>query len=392
MSQGTVGAKQSFARTPWGTRRAKLRFAPTLYRSLVITITSGLLLATLYSNSATALNHYQDIYVTLSARPLSMGGAAAALPQPASVFSNPACLAALRRFTIMQNHSARHFGYTDAGGHAERDQLDGDTEAIVVPLPLSTYAHGWTASGEYGYDYRNHPADGSLGYPRDHYWGTESYDALAGNLGLPVALGVSQRRSMHIFEPDVDGAEFPWQRLGEGNTWGIYARVFPSLTFGHSEMKHDYDWALQRLGDLPDWQQDLLYDPGWKQTNTGRLKSSRIKTRRSGFAFQPTGWLTLASDDVRESYVFRDPPAGFGTIHTGDKTIRRNHLGGELRLGNLAAYRWGLYDGCPTVGGALDICGVTINYAECADLLPEIIGSGEQWKDVHIYGFQLNPY
>jgi hypothetical protein len=363
-----------------------------------------LLIAIVASNTAIALNQYQDIFVTLSARPLGMGGAAAAVPQPASVFYNPAGLASLRRFSVMQNHSARHFGYTDQGGSHERDQLDGDTEAIVVPLPLSTYAHGWTASGEYGYDYRNHPDDYSLGYPRDHYWGTESYDALAGNLGTPLALGFSQRRSMHIFEPDVFGHELPWVRLGEGNTWGAHWRVLPGIEAGYSEMKHDYDWKIFTVPlyeshelALPMWQQDLLRDPGWEsrlnvpQKSAPPLSSSRIKTRRTGVAFHPTGWLTLATDDVKESYIFRDPPAGYGANHTGDKDIKRSHVGGELSLGNLVVWRWGLYDGRPTVGASLNIAGVTVNYAECKDLLPEIIGTGERWKDVHIYSLEIKP-
>src|SRR5688500_17437680 len=221
-----------------------------MWRVLGVIACAVLLLAIVASNTALALNQYQDIFVTLSARPLAMGGAAVAVPQPASVFYNPAGLASLRRFTIMQNHSARHFGYTRAGGFAERDQLDGDTEAIVVPLPLSTYAHGWTASGEYGYDYRNHTEDGSLGYPRDHYWGTESYDALATTLRLPVALGISQRSSTHIFEASNEhiiyhwNRELSWIRLGEGNTWGLHARLFPGFELGHSQMKHDFDWKM----------------------------------------------------------------------------------------------------------------------------------------------------
>ncbi|MDQ3023853.1 MAG: hypothetical protein M3R04_05645, partial [bacterium] len=256
-------------------------------------------------------------------------------------------------------------------GWAERDQLDGDTEAIVVPLPLSTYAHGWVASGEFGYDYRNHPADGSLGYPRDHYYGTESYDALAGSLGLPVALGISQRRSTHIFDPEVGSIEPQWLRLGEGIQWGLHARLFPGIEYGHSEMKHDYDWTVQP---------DQSYF------------SSRIKAKRSGFAFHPTGWLTLASDGVKESYIFRDPRAGYGTIHTGDSTVSRSHLGAELNLGNVAVWRWGLYDGRPTVGASLILGGFTFNYAECKDLLPEIIGTGEHWKAVHIYGVEAKPF
>ena len=78
-------------------------------RAVLVCILAVVLLLVVASNTATAFNTYQDIFVTLSARPLGMGGAFAALSGPESVFYNPAGLANVRRFHLMHNHSARHF-------------------------------------------------------------------------------------------------------------------------------------------------------------------------------------------------------------------------------------------------------------------------------------------
>jgi len=36
---------------------------------------------------------------------------------------------------------------------------------------------------------------------------------------------------------------------------------------------------------------------------------------------------------------------------------------------------------------ALNVGGLWLNYAEVQDLLPEIVGGGNGFADVHIYGF-----
>jgi hypothetical protein len=117
---------------------------------------------------------------------------------------------------------------------------------------------------------------------------------------------------------------------------------------------------------------------------------SKQKTKRSGLALHPCAWLTLASDSVHEDYLFPENAApGLGTIHHGKDSADRLFSGGELALGQLAKLRWGNYDGAPTVGGALNLGGLWVNYSEAQDLLPRLMGQGDSFKDVHIYGAEL---
>jgi hypothetical protein len=302
-----------------------------------------------------------------------MGGAAAAVPQPASVFYNPAGLAAIRHFTLMHNHSARHFPGSREGGMSEWDQLDGDTQAIVVPLPLTTYSHGFTASGEMGYDYRGHPADGSLSYPRENYHGSEDYDALATSLGLPCALGIAYRRHYSKLTPAPDDTTTPpWFREGEGTQWGVLARVWPGLDYGYSELDMDYDWTL------------LLQDDNKAGRGFSEFSSNQ-KTCRSGWALRPAGWLILANDELKQNYSFMDS-AGLGLLHLGDSESVSEHQGGELCLGALIKLRWGSYDGNPTIGIAINFGSIWLNYAEVKYLLPKIVCAGRNMEDIHIYG------
>ena len=351
-----------------------------LLRHTVIACSLAGLAGLLCFNAAQALNIYGDYFVTLSARPLGMGGAFAALSGPESVFYNPAGLAAVRQLRLMHNHSARHFPGSREGGATEFDQLDGDTQCITVPLPLATYAHGLTLNGEMGYDYRNQPADGSLGYPRGRYWGTEDYDTLAFNFGLPVSAGYTLRRHLGRFTPaEDDEQQLPWIRLGDGEQWGIIARVWPGLDYGISKTRVGYDWTVleQRTADAP------------------TEFTSRMKSSRSGWVLAPVAWLTFARDSVSEDWLFEHPKdsasaeAFAGIIHTGDRHIERLHRGVELNIGNLLWLRRGSYDGRGTIGVSFNLLGTRLNYAEVKDLLPELIGDGAGFEDIHIYGFDV---
>jgi len=367
--------------------RALRRLAAALLGTALVLLLAG--------NTAGALNLYQDIFVSLSARPLGMGATGVALGQPASVFYNPAGLTSVRRFTLMHNHSARHFPGSHAGKGTEWDQLDGDTQAIVVPLPLSTYAHGLTLSGEMGYDYRSHPASaaaaaspeaaGTLayGYPREQYWGSESYDAIATSLGLPCSAGYALRRHFGRFTPDpADPAGQPWIRLGEGQQWGVLARVLPGLDYGRSELKLDYDYTM------------LPSRSGWPlPTSQGAPDlSARLQQSRHGWALRPCGWLTLASDRLSEHYRFRAPQ---GQSPSGPQAQQSAslHRGWELTLGGLGSLRGGNNNGRPTCGLSLNLLGadggLKFNYAEADGLLPQIVGAGSGFESVHIYGFEL---
>ncbi len=341
---------------------------------------SSLLGLILLGNAAQAFNAYQDIFVMLSARPLGMGGAAAAVSDPSSVFTNPACLAGYRGLKLMHNHSARHFPGSTEGGSSEWDQLDGDSQALVIGLPIGTYAHGFTFSGEMGYDFRGHPDNGSLGYPREQYWGTQSIDAFASSACLPLRGGIALRREFSRFTPArEDDNGLAWLRLGEGLQTGIMARVWPGLDYGRSELKMDYDWTLLSAKE---------------DRNAFDELTSRLKQRREGWALHPVGWLCLASDEVNEEYIFGgkdDNPAslhGLGSIHAGNRSRRLSLLGLELNIGNGIALRRGSFDGRPTVGMSLQLPGIRVNYAEVEDMLPQIVGSGSGFADVHIYGFE----
>ena len=338
----------------------------------------------LAGNAAHAYNVYHDFFVMLSARPLGMGGAAAAVSDPSSVFTNPACLAGYRGLKLMHNHSARHFPGSTEGGQSEWDQLDGDSQALVIGLPIGTYAHGFTFSGEMGYDFRGHPADGSLGYPREQYWGTQSVDAFASSAILPLRAGMALRREFTRFTPaEEDDNAVSWLRLGEGQHSGIMARVWPGLDYGRSELKMDYDWTLLQADT---------------ERNAFSELTSRLKQKREGWALHPTAWFCLAMDEVEESYLFgekhEDPAqlAGLGNIHAGNKSLRRNLSGMELNIGNGLALRCGNFDGSKTTGLSLQLPFLRLNYAEVEDMLPGIVGSGDSFSNVHIYGFETELY
>jgi hypothetical protein len=348
---------------------------PAGLRWPVLAFCWAVLIAVFFASAVHAFNLYQDVFVTLAARPLSMGGAAAAVPDPSSVFSNPACLAVLRSLHLLYNHSARHFPGSKAGGQSEWDQLDGDTEAIVVPLPLCTYAHGFTLSGEMGYDYSGHPPGGLYGYLREQVWGTEEYDALAFGSGLPVAAGAALRRNLQRFTPAQGSASPAWLRLGEGQQFGVYLRPAPGLHYGYSDLKLDYDWTV--LGKPAQGEADSAGFPTF---------NSRFKQKRSGWSFQPCGWIILAQDAVLDTYS-SDGKASIGVIRGGRQQRSSLHRGVEVQLGNGVALRAGSYDGRPTSGLALKLGGLWLNYAEAQDLLPAIVGAGNSFKDVHIYGF-----
>jgi len=95
----------------------------------------------------------------------------------------------------------------------------------------------------------------------------------------------------------------------------------------------DYDWTV-----LDATQQSAATARQWPAF------SSREKLSRSGWAFHPTGWLTLAQDSVDEQYIF-DKPGGLGVtpspylgvIHTGNQHIVRVNRGAELSLVSFCA-------------------------------------------------------
>jgi hypothetical protein len=359
---------------------ANARWQP--WRGLARTLTLGVccvfLAVILCANTASALNLYHDLFITLSARPLAMGGAAAAVPDPSSVFSNPAGLAALRNLRLLYNHSTRHFPGSREGGKHEWDQLDGDTEAVVVPLPLATYAHGFTLADEMGYDFTTHPPGGLCGYPREGLWGTEEYDALALGSGLPAAVGIALRRNSARFTPaPEDSVTPPWFRTGEGTQWGVLARVWPGVEYGLSELKLDYSWVILATPDA------TKADVNQRALPT---MNSRLKSKRQGIAIHPCGWLVFASDSVREVYRIDDTQF-YGVLHQGSAERASSHRGAELSLGNAAKLRWGDNDGQPTLGLSLALGTLWLNYTEAKGLLPRITGAGDLFKDVHIYGF-----
>jgi hypothetical protein len=354
------------------------RLCPGL-RWLATATLSLLLLGLLFAQTAHAFNIYNDHLTQLSARWLGMGGASAAQSGLASVFANPAGLAGMRRFSLLYNHSARHFPGSREGGSQEWDQLDADAEALVVPFPLFTYAHGFTFSGEHGYDYSGHPVDSRLGYPRERLWGTVDVDALAFGAGLPAALGTNLRREVLQFNAAPEDSDaLSWLRLGEGSGYGVQARVWPGLDYGYSRQNMAYDWTVRaNKHDQNGW-------PGF---------GSKHVQQHSGWCLRPVGWLSLSQDEITDDYIFDKhggmgltPSPFLGRLHQGNQQLKSSHSGAELNVGNMVRISRGSYDGHPSLGMALNLGGLWLNYSEVESLLPDIVGSGAGFEDVHIYG------
>jgi hypothetical protein len=306
-----------------------------------------------------AYNPTSDDHVHMSNLPASMGGAVCALSgDPTYVFHNPAGVVGSGLFAFSHNHSSRHFPGT-IRKKLEMDQLDDDTQAVAMKLPLGTAVMGFNFLGEQGYDYTNHPdAITATGFPNDDVTGDEHYEGYA-CAPLPfVRAGLAHRRS-YTKNTAKDGT-INFVRYGDGYLTGWQADI-GWLAYGESYLKMGYDYVDGRTG--------------------------RLKTARSGWALRPIGWLTLTADKETERFdspLITPQPAG------GWQVVKRRFSGCQISIPPLGRVRIGSFDGHRTLGFDWDVFGLKFFYAEVKGILNHLVGGVANWyQDVHYYGVEI---
>lgn len=355
----------------------------TLLRRIAIGCTLAITSFFLFAPQTGAYNPYYDDFSRLSCRPLSMGQAGTALADdPSAIFFNPAALANQHRFALMHNHSSRHFPsiYTDH----EVDQLNGDTQAIIVPLgPNITAGIGFNFQGEMGYDYST--LTGQDEFPLENLAMVERFEGLGFSLSPITQVGFARRSAVHrysrigseldeiaeprVFSPSYPGDIYPytddleWDRVGDGYLHGYRQRVFPGLTYSNCFSKIDFDYNDD-------------YD-------------SRVTHSNSAWEFKPTGWLTFVWETETSIIGWGGPDLHALNFPDGTFFIRFMK-GMELNLAGLARLRFGTINGEGTWGFEWTLPNLRLMYTEVTDYLDEIVGTGiEHMKNVHFYGFIL---
>ncbi len=336
-----------------------------ILRRIVIGCTLAITSFFLFAPQTGAYNPNYDDFSRLSCRPLSMGQAGTALADdPSAIFFNPAALANQHRFALMHNHSSRHF--PDEITPTEVDQLDGDTQAIIVPLgPNITLGIGFNFQGEMGYDYST--LTDQFEFPIEHFAGVERFEGLGFSLSSLTQIGAARRSFVHrLSQPELDSYSetnrerlSDWTKYGDGYILGFRQRVFPGLTYAGSSSKVDFDY------------------------NNGN--SGRITRGNSAWELKPAGWLTLVWEDEYSRFRESGP-----TAINSDIPSRKSMFGMELNLGGLARLRYGNLDGRSTWGFEWTLPNLRLMYTEITDYLDEIVDLGiERMKNVHFYGFIL---
>ncbi|MCK4720623.1 hypothetical protein KAU08_08185 [bacterium] len=319
----------------------------------------------LFVPETVAYNPEYDDFSRLSCRPLSMGQAGTALADdPSAIFFNPAALANQHRFALMHNHSARHFPSDITP--TEVDQLDGDTQAIIVPLgPNITLGIGFNFEGEMGYDYR--PLTDQVEFPIEHFAGVERFEGLGFSLSPLTQIGAARRSFVHrLSQPDLDSfsetngeRQSNWTKYGDGYILGFRQRIFPGLTYAGSSSKVDFDY------------------------NNGN--SGRITRGNSAWELKPAGWLTLVREEEYSRFRENRP-----TAINSDTSARKSMFGMELNLGGLARLRYGNLSGNETWGFEWTLPNLRLMYTEATNYLDRVLDAGiERMKNLHFYGFIL---
>ena len=317
----------------------------------------ALLIFFMFAGQGRAYNPYYDDFMRLSCRPLSMGQAGTALSDdPSAIFYNPAALACQHRFALMHNHSARHMP-TDVSP-SEVDQLDGDTQAMIVPLgPFLTAGVGFNFQGEMGYDYR--PMTDQDEFPVERQARLERFEGLGWSIWPFTQVGAAHRSFVHQFSTlDVGDREV---RMGDGFLIGLRQRVAPGLTFAMCKSKTDFDYTDDRSG--------------------------RMTRTNSGWEFKPVAWLTMVWETERSNFMWSGASVYGDPNPEPMETVR--HLSGmEINLGGIARLRYGSIEGDPTWGFDWTLPNLRLMYTETSDYLGNVLGQEiSLMRDIHLYGF-----
>ncbi|MCX6646037.1 MAG: hypothetical protein NTY09_06740 [bacterium] len=312
-----------------------------------------------FHNQSKAYNPYYDDFTRLSCRPLSMGQAGTALSDdPSAIFYNPAALACQHRFALMHSHSMRHMPPDVAP--SEVDQLDGDTQAMVIPLgPFLTAGLGFNFQGEMGYDYR--PLIGQDEFPVERQARVERFEGLGWSIWPFTQIGAARRSFVHQYETlDINNR---WVRMGDGFLIGLRQRIAPGLTYAMCKSKTDFDYTDDRSG--------------------------RIKRSNKGWEFKPVAWLTFVWETEKSNFSWGGTSAE-GIENPEPSEIIRNMNGVEINLGGLARLRCGSVDGDRTWGFDWTLGNLQLMYTEASDYLDNVLGQQvERMRDIHLYGFIL---
>ena len=314
-----------------------------------------------FSGQTNAYNPYYDDFTRLSCRPLSMGQAGTALSDdPSAIFYNPAALACQHRYALMHNHSARHM--PDDLIDSEVDQLDGDTQAMIIPLgPYFTAGIGFNFQGEMGYDYR--PMTDQDEFPVERQARVERFEGLGWTIWPFTQVGAARRSFVHQYSNRENGDGRRWNRVGDGYLLGLRQRILPGLTYASCFSKTDFDYSDDRSG--------------------------RMTRSNKGWEFKPFGWLTLVWECEESGFSFGG--TSVEEIENPDDAEFTRYLKGvEVNLGGIARLRYGSIDGESTWGFDWTLPNLKLMYSEASDYLDNIVGPEiERMKDVHLYGFTL---
>lgn len=313
---------------------------------------------------------YTD-YPLITVDGLLHSGTLSTWPESASAFYfNPAATTASLLPVLSHNHSGRHFPSEDGG--PEMDQLDNDFESVIVPLPLGSFALGFSLFDEQGYDFTNHPP-GWFPYKREQVKGDETWVAYA--LGAcPYRYGLSYRRLQRACFPErslmpVPGTpqpqSFPEALVsGEGHAYGWLAGL-PWLRAASSRSQLD----MRKLA-LP----------------VGVAEEARKKEKRRGWRVQPLAWLSIAGESRKiTTWPFCRPGA-----KPEPSTIDSISWSVSARPFVFLEVGYGVMDGKRSWGCKLKLPFAGMKYAEVKDYLQTVTGQAVSFfGDIHLYGVDI---
>lgn len=338
-----------------------------MLKTLGIIIISGLVLIASTTERPTAEKHIGQ-YSQLNGRAIGMGTAMTAVSgDPNTLFYNPAGLADVRRFTVTQSHSIRHFPeriddeiLEEGKKRDDLDQLDADPTAIIAPLmPYGVFGAGFVLQGECGIDYR---LVTDPDFPNRRVWGIERFDSYAGYITPWTKFGMYHRSRLYRGKdaPEPLPYEWSWKFEGEGGAVGVIQDVLPGLAYGYVSEKLNDD-----------------YESG--------LGLSTYRSR-SGWSFRPLPWIHYATD--REAIQFK-------TLWDFEREYQEEHTrnwGLELKPFPWITARWGSMNGNSTVGLTIGSGRFQLHYGEVTNFMPLIIGDDypDKYKNYHSATYQIS--